>query len=295
MRVAAASGPLADTAARLATVRPEYPHVWSVAPGVPDEPGWVGLGDVLADGSIAAWYDRALQRETTAGIASVAAVRVIGMLAQAVLGRLTAALVIDSRAHDVTATNLVVRLDEDGYLDRVAVRSPQVAVLPDDPAAAHPDAEIRADVDALLDHAASAAVAVLNPVIAQVRAVSRFGVVPAWSVAADSVLGTATMVPLYLGDDERAGRERGVALLDALVAHGARVRTRGTSLTLRRAGTDFELPVRGSCCFYYKTEPETEAPGDEYCGTCPLLEDELRTRRLGVLLDDYVLPARAAR
>lgn len=278
---------------RLRSVRPDYPHVYSVTVGVPAESGWTALDTALGDGTVAAWYEAALRRDAVGGRSTVAAVRVIGSIAHAVLGRLTAALVAGGRAHDCSAANLAVHHDEDGHLDRVAVRRPAVLVLADDPAAGDPDAVVHPDQASLLAAAGAGAVAVLAPVIEQVRELSRFGVVPAWNVAADSVLGMSTFVPLYLGTDERAGRRTGEALLDALVAHGARIRTRGTCEPVLRERAEYLLPVRGSCCFHYKTEPEIEQPGDEYCTTCPLLDAGLRHRRFGNLLDEYVLPARA--
>ncbi|MGH3822793.1 MAG: (2Fe-2S)-binding protein [Pseudonocardiaceae bacterium] len=288
------AGPLELTQRRLRTVRPDYPHLYAVEVGVPAGDGWVGLAGAIADGTITNWYTAALRRESAAGLASVAAVGVVSMLAHAVLGRLTATLVLDRRTHGVSAENLAVHLDEDGYVDQVAACSPTVCVLPDDKAADDPHAVVRPDLTVLLDETATQAVATLTPVIDQVSAASRFGIVPAWNVVADSVLSTAMLVPLYLGGDELAGRAIGVALLDALVAHGARIRTRGTCQTVTREPDMYRLPVRGSCCFFYKTGPDVDQPGDEYCTTCPLLDDTTRTRRFRALLDGYVPPRRCA-
>ncbi|MGI9004175.1 MAG: hypothetical protein ACR2GH_21430 [Pseudonocardia sp.] len=283
-------GPLEQTQRRLRVARPEYPHVYTVGVGVPDGSGWLGLHDALPSGALFSWWETALRRENPALPPTVAAVRVVGMLARVVLSRLTAALVLDRRAHDVSATNLLVHLDEDGRADRVAVRRPTVAVLPGDIAAGAPDTIVAPDLATLLDAAAAQAVATLTPMIDAVHALSRFGVVPAWNVAADAVLGTATFVPLYLGGDERAGRALGEALLDALVARGARIGRRGTCEAVVRGGSEFQMPVRGSCCFSYRTDEETSRPGDQYCTTCPLLDVPTRARRFGVLLDTYVLP-----
>lgn len=288
------AGPLELTQRRLRAVRPDYPHLYAVELGVPGAGGWVELAGAIADGTITSWYTAALRRESATGLASVAAVGVVSMLAHAVLGRLTAALVLDRRAHDVSAENLAVHLDEDGYVDQVTVLAPTVGVLPDDEAADHPHAVVRPDLPALLNEPASQAVATLTPIIAQVHAVSRFGTVPAWNVVADSVLSTAMLVPLYLGGDELAGRVIGVSLLDALVAHGARIRTRGTCQSLTRDSDLYWLPVRGSCCFFYKTGPDVDRPGDEFCTTCPLLDDTTRTRRFGAFLEGYVPPRRCA-
>lgn len=291
-RVVVAADPFARTRERLRTVLPGFPDVYAVDAGAPAGPGWHRLDAVLADGTVARWCADARRPDGSA--AAVAAVRVVGMLAHAVLGRLTAALALDRRAHDVSAANLAVHLDGDGWVDRVAVRDPTVTVLPGDPAAGAPGTVLAPDLPALLDGAAGRAVATLGPVVEQVRAASRFGVVAGWGVAADAVLSTASFVPLYLGRDERAGRAVGTALLDALVAHGARVRTRGGCTTVARAGFALEVPLRGSCCFAYRSAPAVERPGDEYCSTCPVLDPALRGRRLAELVDGHVLPRRAA-
>lgn len=281
------AGPLASTQERLRAVRPDLPDAYAVRVGVPAGTGWLGV-DALLAGGVGPWWVESTRRGGSTGRASVAAVRVIGSLAHAVLGRLTAALVLDRRAHDVRADNLAVHRDADGHIDRVAARRPDVTVLPDDEAADAPGVVVAPDLPALLDTSARQAVGVLGPVIDELRALSRFGVVPAWNVVADSVLSTATFVPLFASADERAGRAVGEALLDALVSHGARIGTRGTCTTVRK----LSFPVRGSCCFHYRTAPKVEAVGDEFCTTCPLLDARIRSRRFEAFLDEYVLPRR---
>lgn len=126
---------LAGTVERLCVLRPEHPHAYVVHVGVPAEPGWSPLADIDAD-ETARWCVRARIRDNPAGLASVAATAVAGALTHAVLGRVTAALVLERRAWDVHATHLAVHRDADGAIDRVAVRDASVLVLPDDPAAA---------------------------------------------------------------------------------------------------------------------------------------------------------------
>lgn len=286
---AGAAGPLAATQSRLRRVDPDWPDQHAVRVGVPEEPGWLGLDDVLADGTVAAWWRATLADPYAAGVASVAAVRLISVFGYAVLTPVLAGLVLDRRAYDVSAANLAVRLDEAGYHNATAVRATTVAVLPDDPAAHHPDAVVLADEAALLGWVADRAVAVLRPAVQQVRALSRFGVVPQWNVLADAVLRPALQVPLNLGGDQGAGLALGHRLLDALVDRGARVRRRGSSEELARGGRTYALPVRGSCCFYYRTGPPVTEPGGDYRATCPLLPPDLRTVRLATWLDTLVL------
>jgi hypothetical protein len=280
---------LLRTQERLRALRPEFPGACTVRVGVPDDLGWLGL-DALTAEKIACWWSGWMRRDSTGGRGAVAAVRVVGGLAHAVLGRLTAGLVLDRRAYDIRAANLAVHHDDAGQLDAVAVRRPTLAVLPDDDAAGAADVVVAPDLLSMLDEPARHAVAILGPVIDELRALSRFGVVPAWNVVADSVLSTATFVPLFAGGDERAGRVLGEALLDALVRYGARIRTRGTCTSAR----GLRLPVRGSCCFHYRTDPQVKTHDDAFCTTCPLLDPTVRSRRFQAFLDEEILPRRRA-
>jgi hypothetical protein len=78
-------------------------------------------------------------------------------------------------------------------------------------------------------------------------------------------------------------------VVDALVRHGAGVRSRGGCEPVVRGGETYDVPVRAACCLYYKTEPVVERASDAYCMTCPYLGSEDRARRFG----DYAEHVRA--
>jgi hypothetical protein len=165
-------------------------------------------------------------------------------------------------------------------------------VLLGDPAAGHPDAEVLPDLPALLDRVAEAAVATLRPLLDAVRAVTRYGLVPLWNSAADAVRGAATYAPLYAGIEREPARAVGAALIDALAAHGARIRDRGGQESVVRGTETYTVPVRAACCLYYKTEPEVERPSDAYCMTCPFLAAPDRRDRFGTFVDGLTAGAR---
>jgi hypothetical protein len=150
------------------------------------------------------------------------------------------------------------------------------------PAAPSPDALVRVypDEAALLDAVAAAAVATLAPLLDEVRAATRFGLVPLWNAAGDAVRLTAAMVPRYAGRTPRPGLA--TALLDALVAHGAPIRGRGTDQPL--PGRAERVPVRAACCLAYRTDPPVADPSDALCTTCPLLDPPERARRYAAWL-----------
>jgi hypothetical protein len=271
--------PLAATVERLRGLRPDYPDAYAVRIGVPAEPGWRLLADAVPD--VANWCAQARERDNPARLASVAATAVGGALVHGVLGTVTAALVLDRRAWDLHAGHLAVH----PATDRVAVRDASLLVLPDDPAAGHPDAEVLPDLPALLDRVAEAAVATLRPLLDAVRAATRYGLVPLWNSAADAVRGAATYAPLYAGIEREPARAVAAALVDALAAHGARIRDRGGQELVERGTETYTVPVRAACCLYYKTEPEVERASDAYCMTCPFLCAPDRKERFGAFVD----------
>jgi hypothetical protein len=145
-----------------------------------------------------------------------------------------------------------------------------------------PAALVRAfpDEAALLDAVAAAAVATLAPLLDEVRAATRFGLVPLWNAAGDAVRLTAAMAPRYAGRPAPPGLA--TALLDALVAHGAPIRGRGTDQPL--PGRAERVPVRAACCLAYRTDPPVADPADALCTTCPLLDPPERARRYAAWL-----------
>ena len=279
--------PLAETAARLRALVPAFPDTYDVVLGEVSGPGWVRLDAA----PVARWCAEARETGNPRRLASVAAAAVGGALAHAVLARVTAALAVDGRAWDLGADALTVHRAPEGHLDRVAVRPPAWVVAGDpaapspaapSPAAPSPAAFVRVfpDEAALHDAVAAAAVATLAPLLDEVRAATRFGLVPLWNAAGDAVRLTAAMVPRYAGRTPRPGLA--TALLDALVAHGAPIRGRGTDQPL--PGRAEQVPVRAACCLAYRTDPPVADPADALCTTCPLLDPPERARRYAAWL-----------
>jgi len=294
--------PLAETAARLRALVPAFPDTYDVVLGEVSGPGWVRLDAA----PVARWCAEARETGNPRRLASVAAAAVGGALAHAVLARVTAALAVDGRAWDLGADALTVHRAPEGHLDRVAVRPPAWVVAGDpaapspaapspaapspaapspaapSPAAPSPAALVRVfpDEAALHDAVAAAAVATLAPLLDEVRAATRFGLVPLWNAAGDAVRLTAAMAPRYAGRTPRPGLA--TALLDALVAHGAPIRGRGTDQPL--PGRAEQVPVRAACCLAYRTDPPVADPADALCTTCPLLDPPERARRYAAWL-----------
>ncbi len=177
------------------------------------------------------------------------------------------AIAVAGQAYSTGPESLMLRLDKEGLVEQIAVRSPRLAVLPDDPLSGAPNVTTVPDLPALVAWAARGAYATLAPLIEMIHAETRYGTVAMWNQVADSVLGPTTKSPLLAGQDQQAGRATGQLLLDALVAEGAPIRRRGTvQMAQNHLGQQVLDPVRGMCCLVYRQ-------GDEKCSSCPLSRD----------------------
>jgi FhuF 2Fe-2S C-terminal domain len=194
---------------------------------------------------------------------AVAGARMAGSLGYAVAGRLAVALAVAAQAHG--PDSLLFQVDDEGLVERVAVRRPELAVLSSDPLAGRPGARVLPEPADLIAWAADRAWSTLDPLIAELHQASRYGVVPIWNLVADSILGPATSAPLLAGRDQAAGRAVGVALIEALIGCGAPIRRRGTARAELVEGRLVLASVRGSCCLYFRQN-------QELCDSCPLAQ-----------------------
>ena len=281
---------LAATADRLRRLLPGFSDVYAL-----DEPlggrRWVGVERLVQDGHLEAMLT-AVRRQ--GGGAAYPAAAVGASLAQAVAGRLAASLARERRGFDTGSENLLVRPAAQGHLDGVALRRPTLAVLAGDRTGALDGVAVFESRHELLTWCAHRVVATLTPLFAALRDLSRFGVVPLWNLTSDAVLTSATLPALFAGGDQRAERQIGEELLDALVAAGARVSRRGRVQQVLLEQRSVLAPVRGSCCLVYRLAPGADPQGEGYCTTCPLVADRDRARRYGTWVRDYVLGGNAS-
>ena len=124
------------------------------------------------------------------GRRNVAGSMLAGRLGNAVILPTVAAMILDGQCPDPAADNLTVRIDDDGHVDRVGVRTPAGAAPTDRPAAC-PDSVAVADEAALHAWSARRAAATLTPLLAAVRGRAPFSLRHLWGVVADEVTGTA--------------------------------------------------------------------------------------------------------
>ena len=155
-----------------------------------------------------------------------AAIQVATALVHAVVGRVSAMLVLEGRAWDPGIDNLWIHMDSDGCIDWAGVTSPVLRVLPGDALADEPGAVTLPCEQALLVWTAHRCITSLEAVLRSFASRSPIDARVFWSLVGDSVLGASTLVPVLAGTYASESARRGQALLDAFVAAGAPVRNR---------------------------------------------------------------------
>ncbi|MFI2215324.1 hypothetical protein ACH47B_00415 [Rhodococcus sp. NPDC019627] len=208
--------------ARLRSLNPDYPRMYAVA-SMADEGKrrWWSLADDLDGDRVPRMWARSLE---DVPYPDVAAMQVATSLIHAVVGRVTALVVLEGRAWDPGLENLWIHMDSDGGIDWAGLADDTMRVLPDDPWAGTRGTVTVPCERALLVwtvhrcltslHAIFDAIARCTPIDA-----SRF-----WGLVGEAVLGTSTYVPILAGEGESAAQRRGQGILDAFVAAGAPVR-----------------------------------------------------------------------
>ena len=257
-----------------------------------DGPAWVALDRRLADGAaLDAWVESEL-RATAGGHRDLAGALIVYRLAGH-LAELTVGCLVDQRrALALTPAAVALRFGDAARLDEMAVSTPTVAVLPDDPVAGDPGTEVVASVDAL-------------------RAVAADG----WSRHSDpsptpcgpgrrsACGGCGAPSPITSPRSpcaepaSRAGtwRRRGPSRRGCWTSWPPRVPlpwTRPRRQVVPTATGPQAVVTKGTCCLIYKA---SVPPGDRgaaarliapaACTSCPLRPEDDRARRFSAYLE----------
>lgn len=276
--MSAANGPLAETLERLSAVDPWFgAHI-----GEPEGDGWHHFSDVAADGRLAGWVDDLAARHD--GRRDVAGSYLGGWLAGAAILVPTAALVLERRLPDPAGELWFHRHDE-GWFDLVAFETTRVYITAADAAAKHPDAVVVRAADQIRLHARGL-VDRLTPVLEAVRASAPFGRSGLWGGVTDHLASAALWAARAGRTDARDAWRLAEAAIDTMAEERRWLRARPRLFPVTTADGPTAFSVKGTCCLYYKTQPQPPDPsGDSYCNTCPFRDDDSRRRRLVASLD----------
>jgi len=237
---------------------------------VPDEPGWVRVDELAADGDLLAdLMDRIGQAYGEGGRPFTGTSLLRGYLWR-MLTPAAAAFLLERRLPDLRAESVALRFGGDGSVEDVAFAGDSFAVLPQDPEAAHPAATVlpseREVLYALRDALAETHLAVLIPALRDLGV--RRGSRALRQVFADSCVQAFVFVGRCLGREAE-----GVGLAETLLAGPSPLSAPLNYRVLEYPGGSEATCVRNTCCLYYKT-------GNGACFTCPRKTDEERVRDL---------------
>jgi hypothetical protein len=251
--------------------------------GRPDSPAWFRLADLYADGAVAAELDWAARADGDTPLPrDVAASYLASWIDSCVLGPAATLLVLEGVLPDVTPDNLWLRRHAtDRWYDRISYERPAFRCTADHAAAGHPDAAVVADRAELVAALADAAVALLTPLFAAVRARASYGLRGMWGSLADDLAGTLTWITRRSDGDATEQRlvwRATEEILDAVAARAPLLRVRPTVVDVEWSAGCTLFSRRGTCCLYYKTpDALLHAEADRYCTSCPLRDpDEQR-------------------
>ncbi|MBR8742128.1 (2Fe-2S)-binding protein [Nocardiopsis sp. MG754419] len=160
----------------------------------------------------------------------------------------------------------------------------RTVVLPDDPAAEHPDTVVARDEDEQLRLTAEGLYATFAPLIESLQAHSRAGTRTLWGWVLDTLHFYMLNPARYLGRDAEQAWALASRLGDAMIDAGALTRRRPRLFPFAPEDPRGTWAVRGTCCFDYKGDPE-----HGYCTTCPLKCDSERQEALSEWLRDPAL------
>lgn len=179
------------------------------------------------------------------------------------------AFLIERRVPDPGGENVALSFDEGGAAAGLVFVSGRFAALPDDPDAAHPDAQVFPSEDEMLGYLRDRLSAGLPDLFSALRrARTRRGARVLWGMAADVCVEAFVHAGRALGceDEAHAGAAR-------MLGGPSPLSGPTDYFVLEYEGTSRQTRVRNSCCLYYKI-------GEGPCFTCPRLSNEDRLRRM---------------
>jgi hypothetical protein len=263
--------PLAATLERLAAGGIDDEEMdLSARTGSPDGDGWVTVADLADNRELLEDLMSCVGREYGVRNPAYAGTAVLRGYLWRALSPAVAAFLAERRLPDLSAANVALRFGESGFAEDVAFVSPRFAALPDDPQAAHPDAEVVPSEGAMLGRMREALAGTHLPgVIPSLRELRvRRGTRVLQRAAADSCAEAFMFVGRELGREEE-----GLGFAEELLSGPPPLSAPTNYYVLEYPGGSERTRVRNTCCLYYKV-------GDGTCFTCPRTTDEERRLRI---------------
>lgn len=260
------SAPLSETLSRVAAIDFNGAEVGNL--GMPGS-GWVASAELATNDGLVEELLRRLGR----GYESHDRAALTSLFLRGYLWRLlvpvVSAFLIDRRIPDPGAENVALNFDESGAAAGLAFASGRFAALPNDPDAAHPDAQVFMSEGELLVHLRDRISIGLPDLFSALRrGRPRRGTRALWGMAAD------VCAEAFMHTGQAVGREDEACAFAELMLGGPSPLSGSTNyIVLEHDNFSMLTRVRNSCCLYYKV-------GDGPCFTCPRVSSEERMQEI---------------
>lgn len=169
--------------------------------------------------------------------------------------------------------------EDEGHIEKVAVRNYRFAALSTDAAAGHADCTVFDTEDALRDCMRERIVAHLEPFLLAIHMATRTGKPALWATTGDSVAHAFGWIGKGLGSEAMGVREATL-----LTAPPSKIHRDKGFVHVEHCGQEYYMVDRGACCLWYKT------PDGGYCSTCPLRPMEERVEMIKGWLETLAAP-----
>jgi hypothetical protein len=254
--------------------------------GDPDGGGWYRLDRTLADDDLLdAWFAGVLV-DHAGGHRDVAGSYLASWLAGTIAETAVAALITEGRAWPIAPSTLAIHRHDEGWFDGIAVRGARLRVLPTDRDAGAAGVEVVASPERLRAVLAEELTGVTTTIFTAVRRRAPFGLRGMWGNLVDGITAGALWRAHQAGIDQAVARTEALALVAALVHRAGRTIPTPRFERVDWSGGVALVPVKTTCCLYYKTFDGTpDRRGEGYCTSCPLRDGESRRALWSTWLD----------
>lgn len=254
-------------AARLDHIRELNDHLGAELGRPPG--GWISLSRLVADRAL---LDDALKRTALSYEATrrIAANFVAGAVTWATTAAPLALMMLERRAIGPEPAATFIRIDERGQVNGVFYDDPSFCVLTADPAADHERACAVDDQPALHEWTRAHLVDSLQPLVCALSDLSHLGRRGLWGQITSS-WGSIIVWAARLAGDASQGLQEAEAFLSG---PGIALSNPPAFYRVHHRSEELVAMRRGVCCLAYKL---SDYP---YCGSCPLISDDERSRRL---------------
>ncbi|HVL51933.1 MAG TPA: hypothetical protein VM754_10590 [Actinomycetota bacterium] len=245
----------------------------------PLEDRWYVLSDVLSDAEVVpGWVEDLLAGEAR-GRRDVAGSYLASWLAGMVAGTPAVAFIALNRAWPLEPESIAVHRHAGGWFDGMVLRSPEIWVLPEDPAAGTPHTVVLDPVERQL-RLAQEVVRLVEPIFAAVRSATRFPTRSMWGSLADGIAGMALWREWRSGSAQPATWDRAGEFLDRLQERSRLLKARPALTEVVWSGGTARFAARGTCCLYFKVfDGKPDPDGEGYCTSCPFRCEDCRHSR----------------